>query len=263
MSGLFRLKDLHVSYGSRPVIGGVGFEVRGGELCALLGLNGSGKSTLLKAVCGLIPSKSGEISVDGRDLRAMHERERAKWLTYIPQRGSAGTGLTVLEVVLMGFNARLGLLESPGKAHREKALETLERVGLPGFGERIFDRLSEGQRQLVIFSRALVQDTPVMLMDEPDSALDFVNRHQILGQIAQTVRAEGKAGLITLHDPNFAMAYCDRLLLLRDGALVGDVAVENAAASDLSMELSKIYGAVQVAEYQSQRFMLRAESKYN
>lgn len=256
MSAL-ELRGLRAGYGSREVLRGVGFTVRTGELCALLGLNGCGKSTLLRAVCGLMPARWEALRVDGRDLGPMHERERARWLSYIPQRSSAGTGLTVLEVVLMGCNPRLGLFESTTAVHRAAARAALGRVGLEGFEERPFDRISEGQRQLAVFARALVQDAPVLLLDEPDSALDFVHRHQVLGQISALVRSEGKSGLITLHDPNFAMAYCDRLLLLKDGTLAGDVAVGASTAEELGEALSRLYGPVRVLETDGERCMLR------
>lgn len=257
---VLELEDLRVSYGPRQVLKGVTLQVPTGELCALLGLNGSGKSTLLRAVCGLIPATWSALTVDGHDLGPMNERQRARWLSYIPQRSSAGTGLTVLEVVLMGCNPRLGLFESPTREQREEARAALARVGLGGFEERIFDRISEGQRQLAVFARALVQDAPVMLLDEPDSALDFVNRHQVLGQISALVRSEGKSGLITLHDPNFAMAYCDRLLLLKDGLLMGTVRVPGTAPEELVARLSQLYGPVQVVEQGGERCMLRKRS---
>ncbi|NCB64263.1 MAG: ABC transporter ATP-binding protein, partial [Clostridia bacterium] len=209
------LDRVHVSYGTNEVVKGVSFQIHGGELCALLGLNGSGKSTLIKAVCGLLKCEAERLEVDGKSLLKLNERMRAQSIAYIPQRSGAASGLTVADLLLMGYNPWLGLLDRPTKEQRRAAVEMLDKVGLGGREEKLFDELSEGQKQLVIFARALVQNAPVMLLDEPDSALDFVNRHQLLGRMAELVREGGKAGLITLHDPNFAMAYCDRLLLLK------------------------------------------------
>lgn len=257
MSALLRVENLHVSYGARKVLSGVSFSVEGGTLCALLGLNGSGKSTLLKAVCGLLKYKADVLSAEGVSLQGMDERRRARRIAYLPQRVGPVSGFTVEDILLMGYNPQLGLLDRPSRVQRASANLTLAQVGLAGQEERLFDELSEGQRQLVVFARALVQNAPVMLFDEPDSALDYVNRHQLLGRVGELVRGRGKAGLITLHDPNFAMAYCDRLLLLKDGALVGDVDMGRATAEDLSRELGKLYGAVRVAEEDGQRFMLQ------
>ena len=253
------LQNVRVSYGPREVVRGVSFAVRGGELCALLGLNGSGKSTLLKAVCGLLKCEAEGITVDGASLLGMHEGLRARQIAFIPQRTSAATGLTVADLVYMGYNPWLGLLDRPSRAQRAAALALLYLVGLDGYADRLFDQLSEGQRQLAVFARALVQDAPVMLLDEPDSALDYVNRHQLLGRMAQLTRAGGKAGVITLHDPNFAMAYCDRLLLLKDGVLAGDVDMGATTDEDLGAALSLLYGPVRVAREAGQRYMIRAE----
>lgn len=255
LSALLELKGVAVSYGARTVIQNVSFSVEPGELCVLLGLNGSGKSTLLKAICGLIPCRGGSLRASGVPLLRLRERERARLLSYIPQRPGPAPTLSVLDVVLMGLHARLGLLESPTAAQRELARQTLERVGLPGAAERLYGQLSEGQRQLVIFARALVQDAPVMLMDEPDSALDFVNRRQVLERIARLVRDEGRAGLITLHDPNSALAYGDRLLLLKDGVLVGDLSVHDASLDALERALSLLYGPIRVFRQDGRLFV--------
>lgn len=256
MSALLELRGVTSGYGGRAVVRDVSFQVRPGELCVLLGLNGSGKSTLLKTICGLLPCAAGDILASGVSLRGERERARARKLSYIPQRPAPDPSLPVLEVVLMGFNPWLGLLASPSAAQRARAAAALEKVGLPGSGDRLYGQLSEGQRQLVIFARALVQDAPVLLMDEPDSALDFVNRRQVLARIARTVRQEGRAGLITLHDPNSALAYGDRLLLLKDGGLAGDLPVAGTPLEELERGLGGLYGDVKILSFEGRRILV-------
>lgn len=257
MSALLELDRVSAGYQGRAVVEGVSFRVRAGELCVLLGLNGSGKSTLLKTVCGLLPALGGRMRAGGRDLAGMRERQRARLLSYIPQRPDPDPSLRVLDVVCMGYNPWLGLLESPSPAQRDRAAQTLEEAGLPGAcKDRLYGQLSEGQRQLVIFARALVQDAPVLLMDEPDSALDFVNRRQVLSRIAQTVRAQNRAGLITLHDPNSALEYGDRLLLLRNGALIADLPVRTTPPGQLEAALSQLYGPVKLLPHEGRLFLL-------
>lgn len=173
MSALLSLRNIHTGYGSREIVRGASLAVEGGEFCALLGLNGCGKTTLLRAACGLLPMKEGRCMVGETETTHLDEKSRARLMSYIPQRGSPIMGKTVLEVVLMGFNARLRLLDSPGEAHRRIAMEHLTHLGLAELAGRDYATLSEGQKQLVILARALSQDTPVMLMDEPDSALDL------------------------------------------------------------------------------------------
>ena len=151
-------------------------------------------------------------------------------------------------MVLMGFNSQLGLLESPSSVHKRAALAAMERLNCAEFAEKDFGDLSQGQRQIVILARCIVQDSPVMLMDEPDSALDFLNRHMVLSKIRELIKEENKAGLITLHDPNFAMAYCDRLLLLKEGRLVGELDMRHAKADEVKKKLSLIYGDIELLQ---------------
>ncbi len=243
------VERLRCGYRDRTVVRDATFSVAEGEFCALLGLNGCGKTTLIRTICGAIPPQGGVCRVDGEDCTAMDERQRALRISYIPQRGSLIVGRTVMDVVLMGHNVHLGLLDSPGRAHRRSAEEALALLGLEGFGDRDYGRLSEGQKQLAILARALVQDAPVMVMDEPDSALDFVNRHMVLSKICQILRGQGRAGLISLHDPNFALTYCDRLVLMRGGEIWGELSPRTASVQELTASLSEIYGDVQVLRH--------------
>lgn len=248
MSGLLKVEGITAGYEGRAVIQNVDLEVGKGEFCALLGRNGSGKTTLLKALCGLIPAQSGRCLVDGLDCTRFHERKRARYISYTPQRHSKLQGVTVLDAVLMGYNPHLPLLGSPSRTERERAEDMLAQMGLAELTEQDFSKLSEGQKQLVILARALVQNAPVMLMDEPDSALDLPNRHAILKTIQQIIIREGKAGLITLHDPNSALAYCDRVFLLQDGEVVGQLRLAEVTCGSVVKALSVIYGDIEVWE---------------
>ena len=257
MSTLLSVQDIHAGYGEKEIVCGVSFAVGEGELCALLGLNGCGKTTLLRSICGLMPLKAGGCRVGTTETTHLDEKSRARLMSYIPQRGSPIMGKTVLEVVLMGFNAHLRLLDSPGGVHRQVAMEHLTYLGLAGLAGRDYSTLSEGQKQLVILARAPSQDTPVMLMDEPDSALDFVNRHMVLGKIREVLHDRQRAGLITLHDPNFAMAYCDRLLLMRDGVLCTEIDMRNTDRLAVEQALSEVYGKIAVIEYKDRYIMTK------
>lgn len=245
MKELFRLEDVHVSYGKKEVAKGVSLSLKEGEFCALLGLNGSGKTTILHAACGFLEMQ-GKCFADGQDCSAMNERRRARLISFIPQVCGLAGGRSALEVVLMGFNAQLGLLESPSAAFKQAARQALEKLGCGDFADKDFGALSQGQRQIVILARCIVQNAPVMLMDEPDSALDFLNRHMVLSKIRELIKEEKRCGLVTLHDPNFAMAYCDRLLLLKDGRLVAEVDMRTAALEEVQQKLSLIYGRIEL-----------------
>ena len=258
MTELLKVENVSCGYLHREVVHNASLSVAPGEFCALLGLNGCGKTTLMKAVCGLLPVHHGKCLVDGVDCTRYNERQRALMMSYIPQRGSLISGKTVLEVVLMGFNARLHLLDSPGKIHREKAMAALERLGMSHLADRDYAILSEGQKQVIILARTMVQDTPVMLMDEPDSALDFVNRNLVLGKIREVLHAQNRAGLITLHDPNFALAYCDSLILMQEGNIIQRITLKDATLEQIQEALSRIYGQIRILQYEHGYVMVRA-----
>ncbi len=251
--------SLSAGYGAEAVVRDVSFELGAGEFCALLGLNGCGKTTLLKAICGLLPALSGRCIINGADCARLNERSRARLVSYIPQRLSKLIGVSALDAVMMGFNAKLGLLEFPSAEDRLLAKEAMERMGIMELAHEDFSHLSEGRKQSVVLARMLVQNTPVMLMDEPDSALDFPGRYRALGRIARLIRDEGKAGLVTLHDPNLALAYCDRLLLMHDGAIFSDLRVADMSRTQLSESLMAIYGNVTLQEHNNRYTALYEE----
>lgn len=257
MKELLKVEHVSCGYHHKEIVHDASFSVEGGEFCALLGLNGCGKTTLIKAVCGFLPTHDGKCYVAGVDCTRMNERQRALQMAYIPQRGSLISGKSVLEVVLMGFNARLHLLDSPGKLHRQKAREALAQLGMEHLADRDYSELSEGQKQMVILARTMVQDTPVMLMDEPDSALDFVNRNVVLDKIRQILHSQGRAGLITLHDPNFALSYCDSLLLMKEGVITRRLSLKGASREAVEEALKQIYGNIRILCYEGGFVMVR------
>ncbi|MCL2702818.1 MAG: ABC transporter ATP-binding protein [Defluviitaleaceae bacterium] len=246
---LISLRDVSAGYGSKTVVDCISFDIAPGEFCALLGLNGSGKTTLLKAVCGLLPVTKGMCLVNGADVSRLNERKRARHISYIPQRFSAMQGVAVTDVVMMGLNARLGAMEFPSAELKTLAFNAMETMGIGSLAGEDFSKLSEGQRQMAVLARTLVQDAPVMLMDEPDSALDFLNRHGIMAWFRRNIHAEGKAGLVTLHDPNLALAYCDRLILLRNGKIVSDMRLYRAGKDEIRECLSAVYGEITLIEH--------------
>ena len=233
MDELLRAREVCAGYGQENVLRKVSFSVQAGELCALLGSNGSGKSTLLRCVCG-----------------------RAQHVGYLSQKGGASPALTALDVVLMGFNPLLGLLQSPGSVHRGRALETLEQVGAAQFACRDFPTLSEGQKQLVLLARTLVCQPRLIVLDEPDSALDFRNRRQILDLLKACSGARERGVLLCSHDINITLAYADHLLLLKDGSLAYDLRLSTVSQEQLQRALQDIYGPVEVLRHGGRYLMI-------
>ena len=246
---LLSLQDVSTGYGSKIVVSGVSFQVQAGEFCALLGLNGSGKTTLLKSICGLLPLFSGSCRAGGVDCTQLTEYKRARHISYIPQRHSKLLGVSVLDAVMMGHYSKLRALEYPTREDRQAAHDALEKMGLGHRAGEDFSRLSEGQKQMVILARTLIQSTPVMLMDEPDSALDFLNRRKMLGVVRGLIHSEGKAGLVTLHEPGLAIEYCDYLVLIHGGKVIADLRLATARPAEIEECLSQIYGKITVLEH--------------
>ena len=165
----FSVHDLTVGYGKIPVVEKLSFSLDKGCLLGILGANGSGKTTLLKAVCGILPH-AGSCVLEGEILEKLNSRQIAKCCSYIPQRSGISIDITVLDVVLMGFNPWLGLLEHPTAAMKEQGCKILAMVGLEGKEQNNYMTLSEGQKQLCILARTLCCDSRLLLLDEPESA---------------------------------------------------------------------------------------------
>ena len=228
-------------YGRQNVIENVSFQLEAGTLMGIVGANGSGKTTLLKALCGILPHH-GTCTLNHTVLEELPARELAKLVSYIPQRSGIAIDIPVLDVVLMGFNPRLGLLERPTKEMKDEAKQALIQVGLGGKEELNYLHLSEGQKQLCILARTLVSGSKLLLLDEPESALDFRFRHQILGLLRSWTADQTGSAIVTLHDPTLALNFCDKLLLLSDGGVLDILEPKADSLDKLEEMLRVVYG---------------------
>ena len=240
MRELFLAETISVSYGKKQVLDSCSFSLLAGEVTGLLGKNGSGKTTLFRSICGQLPYE-GRFLLEGKDLHRLSDRERAKRISYLPQRHSIAFSLPVAEVVLLGVSPWLSLFGQPTKAQRQAAMEALSQVGLADMCHRDFLTLSEGQKQLCLLARTMVQQTQFWLMDEPDAALDVENKQLLFTQVRQTVAAGQKTALLALHDPQLALTCCDRLLFLKDGALAASIAPKTATEAEMMAAFGLLY----------------------
>lgn len=218
MSGGLRVQDLRARHGRGPeVVRGVDLTARRGEILALIGPNGAGKSTVLKAIMGLLP-RSGSIELDGEDLVALSPRDRARRVSYVPQKSRLSARLTVRQVVSHGrfpHRSPIARLSPVDHAVVERALAD---VGAVSLAERPFPELSGGEQQKVLLARALASEAPVLLLDEPTSALDV--RHGLeLHALLRRLAARGAVVVVVLHDLSEVRALADRALLLEEGAV--------------------------------------------
>lgn len=244
----FSAAGLTAGYGRQPVVKDLSFEVEAGCMLGLLGANGSGKTTLLKAVCGILPHKGKCFleynSQESIILEELAPRKLSGLCSYIPQRSGISIDISVLDVVLMGFNPQLGILEYPSAKMKKAAREALQMAGLAGKEEENYQHLSEGQKQLVILARTLAADGMLLLLDEPESALDFRYRYQMLELLKEWIGKGRRAGIAALHDPLLALNYCDKLLLLAKGEVRAVLTPGEDPLDKMEKELSEIYGAV-------------------
>lgn len=215
------------------------------SLVALLGPNGSGKSTLLKGLMGLIPHR-GLIRVNDSDLSQANSRERARHLAYLPQRQQFAFPIQVEEIVLMGFNPVMGLFGSYSKSQRKKARAVLDHLGLAGLAAADYTHLSEGQRQRVLLARSLVQQADVLLLDEPDTALDLRVRYETLRTIRTILQEDQHSGLLILHDPSLALDLCDHIELMQNGRIIAQIDPARESPAQIAGKLRLLYGPLSV-----------------
>ena len=239
----FTVQKLCAGYTGAPIIRNLSFSIGSGKLLGILGANGSGKTTLLKALCGILPH-DGTCSLEGTLLDNMSARQIARLVSYIPQRSGISIDISVLDVVLMGFNPQLHLLEYPNDSMRRQAIRALETVGLLSRAHDNYLHLSEGQKQLCILARTLVADAKLLLLDEPESALDVRCRHRMLQIIRNWTREDTRCAVVTLHDPALALNFCDTLLLLEGGQCIGTLHPGKDSCEQMAAMLSRLYGSV-------------------
>lgn len=235
---MLNLESISFSYGDCPILDGVSLSAGPGELIFLLGANGAGKTTLFRCLLGLLDGYTGRVTLDGQDLAAWSPRQRAERIAYIPQAHHPAFAYTVLDVVLMGTNHRLGPFAAPGRKERQLAMEALSKLHMEDAAGRNFAQLSGGEQQLVLLARALAQEAKILILDEPTSALDFGNQVRVLEQIA-ALSWQGYTILLSCHNPQQAMLYASRVIALDGGRIVADGPPRDAVTPAL---LRQLYG---------------------
>jgi len=213
MTAALSLRSVSVGYNKSTLIKGLSFDLAQGDVLNILGPNGVGKTTLLRAVTGLARPTAGDIDVLGESMERMSIRDRAKAIALVSQSENMTFALTVRETVLTGRAPHLGLFDRPGPKDEAIALAMLEEMGVADLAERELPSLSGGQRQMVRIARALVQQSQVVVLDEPTSHLDIANQMQVLSAIHR-LRVRGKTVIVTTHDPEHALVCGGQVLVL-------------------------------------------------
>ena len=233
------IEHLSFSYGQHEVLHDINLTIPDRTLVNVLGPNGVGKSTLFRCILCLNGTYLGRVLVNGRDLRKMTVRERAKLISYIPQSHSAVYNYEVLDVVLMSTGTDLGLFNNPGKSHVGRAMEALDRIGIAHLAHRPYTEISGGEQQMVLIARALAQNAKTIVMDEPTSALDYGNTVRVLSCVHQLAR-EGLSIIQSTHQPDQAFLYADKTLVIYDGRVRAYGDPKDVITSGLISDIYKV-----------------------
>ena len=222
----------------RDILRNITLEARRSEILCLIGRNGSGKTTLLRGITGLLPLRSGEIRWEGQDLSAMDPRKRARLISVVPQAASLPAGYTVYETVSHGRTPYLNWYGKLSPADEEIIGNAIRITGLGSFQGKEVSGLSGGEQQRVILARALTQDAPVMILDEPTSYLDLHYQVALLELEREICREKGLAVIMIIHDLNLAARYADRIAILQEGRIIETGTPAEVLREDL---LSAVY----------------------
>jgi len=233
------VNKLVFSYGNAFSLEDISFSVTKGQICAILGPNASGKTTLIKCVAGVLSKGSGIISFDDRNADELTERELSRMLAYVPQIHEATFPYTVMDMVLMGRNPYIGYFSMPKREDLDKCLTALTTLKMECVKDDVFTEISSGQQKMVLIARALAQETPIILLDEPTAHLDFRNKLLVLKNIKNLVKEKDVSVLLSLHDPNEVSLIADHTIIMNNGEIISQGKTEAVLTSQV---IKEIYG---------------------
>lgn len=232
------VSNVSFSYNKRLILDNINVTADEGQLLSVVGPNGVGKSTLFYCIMGLLDGFDGKITINDNDIKDMGIKEMAKLVAYIPQNHYPSFHYSVFDMVLMGTSNQVSPISTPGKEQSVLVEAALERLGIVHLRDRCYTKISGGERQLALIARALVQQTRILILDEPTANLDFGNQILVLKQI-KSLAGEGYTIIQSTHNPEQAFMFSDCVLALHDGKVLA-----NGAPSDVVTEelLQKLYG---------------------
>lgn len=221
----------------KEVLKDISFQLERHDILCLLGPNGTGKTTMLRCLLSLNKIKNGTIEIDGVDFTKASVRERAEMVAYVPQATAMAFSYESFEVVLMGRIAHLPTGGKPTAKDKAIAYEVMEKLGITHLIHKDFNRMSGGEKQMILVTRALVQQSRILVMDEPTANLDYSNQVKIL-QVIKDLAEEGYAILMASHFPNHAFLACNKVALMRDGVIMAQGNPEDIVTTE---NLTRLY----------------------
>jgi iron complex transport system ATP-binding protein len=233
------LEGVTVEAGGKRIVDDVSLEVAHGEWVSLLGPNGAGKTTLLRVLAGTVGFHGGG-RLDGRALSNLGRRERSRLVALVPQTPVVPAAMTVGEYVLLGRTPHLSPLAQDGAEDRAAAAAAIARLDLEPFARRELGSLSGGELQRAVIARSLAQAAPVLLLDEPTTALDIGHQQQVLELVERLRRAEELTVIAAMHDLTLAAQYGERVVLMDGGRIIADGTARDVLTADT---VATLYGA--------------------
>lgn len=217
---MIEIKNLYKSYGGKNVVNNVSFNIEKGKITSFIGANGAGKSTILSIISRLIPMDSGEVIINGTNLKSWDTKELSKVLSILRQSNNINVKLTIRELVSFG---RFPYCEGRLKPEDEKMVdEAIEYMKLKDIENKYIDELSGGQKQRAFIAMIIAQDTEYIMLDEPLNNLDMKHSVEMMKLLRKMVDELGKTIILVIHDINFASCYSDNIVALKDAELVAN-----------------------------------------
>ncbi|MBE0696267.1 MAG: ABC transporter ATP-binding protein [Anaerolineaceae bacterium] len=216
---MLQAQSIRVKYGDRLVLTDISLQVASGSILGVIGPNGAGKTTLIRALSGVVPLSAGRILAQGKDIFKLSTVERARRVAVVPQARSLPASFTGWQLVLLGRTPHLNWLGHISAIDEQCVNQALERAQALDLAGRRLGELSGGEQQRLLLARALAQNAPILLLDEPTTHLDLQHQIGLLDKVRELARSEGLAVVVALHDLNLVSRYSDQVALLVEGNL--------------------------------------------
>ncbi|MFD2840008.1 ABC transporter ATP-binding protein [Populibacterium corticicola] len=226
-------RDLSLGYGNTVIVNNLDLDIPSGAITSIIGPNGCGKSTLLRGFARLLKPFTGEVHLDGKDIRSIPTKQVAQVVGLLPQQPIAPEGIAVADLVGRGRQPHQKLLARWTAHDYEIVAQALQDTGISELADRSVDELSGGQRQRVWIAMALAQETDILLLDEPTTFLDLTHQIEILDLLTDLNRARGTTIVMVMHDMNLAARYSHHIIALRGGTLVAQGTPEQVITEEL------------------------------
>lgn len=215
---MIELKNCKIGYSDKVIFENLNLKIEMNVITAILGTNGCGKTTLVSTILGTQKLLAGKIDILNNDLKKLSTKELAKLIAVVPQLQKPMFDYKVFDIVLMGRNPHLSL--TPSKEDIKKTEETIKKVGIEHLSQKSYKQISGGERQMVNITRAINQDTPIIVMDEPTSYLDLQNQAKVMNLVKTLNERENKTIVMVLHDPSQAMMFSQNCIFVENGEAI-------------------------------------------